>query len=43
MVPRGLRWDVHPQQGDPELYTWFKYLNKAGINFLGFLIDKKTN
>lgn len=33
MVPRGLRWDVHPQQGDPDLDSWFKYFNEAGLWF----------
>lgn len=41
MVPRGLRWDVHPQQGDTELVPWFRYFNEAGIKFLGFLVDRK--
>lgn len=41
MVPRGLRWDVHPQQGDADLEPWFRYFNEAGIKFLGFLVDRK--
>lgn len=43
MVPRSLRWEVHPQQGDPVFDSWFKYFNEAGIHFLGFLISKKRN
>lgn len=42
MVPRGLRWNVYPQQGDLELEPWFRYFNEAGIALLGFLIEKKT-
>lgn len=41
MVPRGLRWDAAPQQGDPDLESWFRYFNEVGIKLLGFLIDKK--
>lgn len=41
MIPRSLRWDVHPQQGESELDTWFKYFNDAGIKFLDFLITRK--
>lgn len=41
MVPRGLCWDVHPQQGDWNLEPWFRYLNELGIKFLSFLVDKK--
>lgn len=41
MVPRGLRWDVHPQQGDLELDAWFRYFNEAGISFITFLLGKK--
>lgn len=41
MVPRGLRWDVHPQQGDLELDSWFQYFNEGGCSILNFLIDKK--
>lgn len=43
MVPRGLRWNIFPQQGDPELDSWFRYFNEAGISLLGFLIDKKRS
>lgn len=43
MVPRGLRWDIHPQQDEVEVETWFHYFNEAGINLLGFLIDRKRN
>lgn len=41
MVPRGLRWTIHPQQGDPDTESWFHYFNEAGISLLGFLIDRK--
>lgn len=41
MVPGGLRWDVHPQQGDVELEAWFCYFNEAGISLLQFLTEKK--
>lgn len=41
MVPRGLRWDIHPQQDEPDLESWFKYFNEEGLKLLGFLIDKK--
>lgn len=41
MVPRSLWWEVQPQQGDPDLDSWFKYFNEAGTNFWGFLISKK--
>lgn len=40
MVPRVLRWDIHPQQGDSELEPWFWYFNEAVISFLA---DKKTS
>lgn len=43
MVPRGLRWDVHPQQDDTEVQAWFHYFNEVGISFLGFLVDKKRS
>lgn len=43
MVPRSLRWDIHPQQGDPDLDSWYKYFNDAGTEFLGFLNSKKKN
>lgn len=43
MVHRSLRWDVHPQQGDTYLESWYKYFNKAGIKFLGFLNTRKRN
>lgn len=42
MVPRSLRWEVNPQKGDNELIEWFKYFNEAGVQFLKFLIAKKT-
>lgn len=41
MIPRSLRWDVHPQQGETELDSWFTYFNDADIKFLGFLITRK--
>ena len=41
MVPRGLRWDVHPQQGDPDFDSWFQFFNSKGISLLKFLIEKK--
>lgn len=41
MVPRGLRWDVFPQQGDSDIESWFRYFNEVGIKLLGFLIDRK--
>lgn len=41
MVPRSLRWEVSPQKGDVQLEDWFSYFNKAGIDFLIFLIDRK--
>lgn len=43
MVPRSLRWDVHPPQGEPEVDSWYKYFNEAGVNLLGILITKKCN
>lgn len=42
MVPRSLRWEVNPQKEDSEIAKWFKYFNEAGVNFLKFLIPKKT-
>ena len=41
MVPRGLRWDVHPQQGDPDLESWYQFFNLKGVSLLNFLIDRK--
>lgn len=41
MVPRGLRWTIHPQQGDLDTETWFHYFNEAGISLLSFLMDRK--
>lgn len=43
MIPRSLRWNVHPQQGETDLDSWFKYFNEVGINFLGFLSTRKCN
>lgn len=43
MVPRSLRWDVHPPQGEPDVESWYKYFNEAGINLLGVLISKKRH
>lgn len=43
MVPRSLRWEVQPQQGDPDLDSWYRYFNEAGTNFLDFLISRKKN
>lgn len=43
MVPRSLRWDIQPQQGESDIDSWFNYFNKAGIAFLRVLITKKTN
>lgn len=43
MVPRSLRWDIHPQQGDGDFESWFKYFNDAGIDFLSFLITRKRD
>lgn len=42
MVPRSLRWKVNPQKEDSEIAEWYKYFNKAGVNFLKFLIAKKS-
>lgn len=41
IVPRGLRWDIHPQQGDSEIEQWFRYFSEAGISFLHFLTEEK--
>lgn len=43
MVPRSLRWDIHPQQCDTDLESWFKYFNEAGTKFQNFLITRKRN
>lgn len=43
MVPRSLRWKVHPQRGDTVFEPWFNYFNEAGIKFLSFLITRKNN
>lgn len=43
MVPRGLRWDIYPQQDEVETEAWFHYFNEAGISLLGFLVDKKRD
>lgn len=42
MVPRGLRWDIHPQQDEPDLESWFKYFNETGLKLLQFLVDRKS-
>lgn len=42
MIPRILRWDVHSQQGDSDLESWFQYFNDAGTKFLGFLNSRKA-
>lgn len=39
-VPGGLRWDIHPQQHEVEVETWFRYFNEAGISLL---VDRKRN
>lgn len=41
MVPRGLRWDVQPQQGETDLATWCEYFNKAGLKLIEFLVERK--
>lgn len=41
MIPRSLRWNINPDQGDTELLEWFQFFNGAGISLLNFLIDKK--
>lgn len=41
MAPRGLRWDIHPQQDEPDLESWFKYFNETGLKLLQFLVDRK--
>lgn len=41
MVPRGLRWDIHPQQDELDLESWYKYFNEVGIKLLGYLVEKK--
>lgn len=43
MVPRSLRWEVQPQQGETDLESWFNYFNDTGISFLNLLISKKNN
>lgn len=43
MVPRSLRWEVQPQQGETDPDSWFKYFNDAGISFLNVLISKKNS
>lgn len=43
MVPRSLRGDVYPQQGETDLESWYKYFNEAGTKFLNFLITRKRN
>lgn len=42
MVPRGLRWDIHPQQDESDLESWFKYFNETGLKLLQFLVDRKS-
>lgn len=42
IVPRSLRWEISPQKGETDLEEWFNYLNKAGVAFLRFLIDRKN-
>lgn len=41
MVPRGLRWDILPQQDEVDGEAWYHYFNEAGVNLLCFLMDKK--
>ena len=43
LVPRGLRWDIHPQQGDDDLQAWSRYFNEAGLNLLEFLTGRKKS
>lgn len=43
MVPRGLRWDIYPQQDEVETEACFRYFNEASISLLCFLVDKKRN
>lgn len=43
MVPRSLRWEVQPQQGETDSDSWFKYFNDVGISFLNVLISKKNS
>lgn len=43
MVPRSLRWEVPPQQGDPDLEGWVKFFNDAGLGLLRFLIQRKSD
>lgn len=42
-MPRSLRWDVNPQEGDSDLESWFKYFNEAGTKFPYLVITKKRN
>lgn len=41
LVPRGLRWDIHPQQSDTAIQTWSHYFNEVGLNLLSFLTGRK--
>lgn len=41
MIPRSLRWNISPDQGDNDLTEWFQFFNGAGISLLNFLIDRK--
>lgn len=43
MVPWSLRWDIHPQQGDPDLDSWFRFFNEERISLLNFLTERKKN
>lgn len=39
MVPRGLRWDVFPQQGDPDTESWS--MKSVSYSWLFWLVKKK--
>ncbi|XP_077346362.1 uncharacterized protein LOC143989996 [Lithobates pipiens] len=42
MVARSLRWEVSPPRGDPDVESWYKFFNDAGIDLLRFLVRRKT-
>lgn len=41
MVPRGLRWDIYPQQGELDVDLWYKYFNESGLKLISFLVERK--
>ena len=43
MVPRSLRWEVSPQQGDTDVAGWYKYFNDSGVAFLRFLGQRRID